>query len=136
MKPKYGSSRLAAFYDRKEGRGNAIPAAKAPAKTVAVRPAAKPIAKALPPESVKARADAVLNSTACKGRERQARELLMASCDRNAAHRTSAAIIAELGRRCSDAELARRMAAFEATKASKPDTSLADAMRARFAGGR
>lgn len=116
MKTKYGSSRLAAFYDRKEGRGNAGPIAKT-TPAAKPRPAAPaPIAKA-PPESVKARADAVLASPVCKGREKQARELLMASCDRDAVHKTSAAIIAELGRRCSDTELARRIEAHKAAQA-------------------
>lgn len=97
---------------------SAKPAPKAKAKAVPARPAASaPIAKAAPPESIQARADAVIASAAFKGRERQGRELLLASCEPNATLRTSAAIIAALGKRCSDAELDRRTAAFHAAQA-------------------
>ncbi|MCW1403270.1 hypothetical protein OKA06_13400 [Novosphingobium sp. MW5] len=137
---KYGSSRLAAFYERKAGRSGASPAAKS-TPAVKPRPAARaPIAKPNEPESVKARADAVLASPVAKGREKQARELLMASCERSAVHKTSAAIIVELGRRCSDAELARRTETYHAEQAKAGmarafanANTLVDNMRARFA---
>ena len=110
------SARLA---KHREKNGRAIPLA-APAKAAAVakhsRPATPSAAAARQAvvETPKARATAVMASQAFKGRERQGEELLMASCARNAKVRSSAQVIAELSKRCSDAELARR------TKARAP----------------
>ena len=54
----------------------------------------------------RARYNAVMASDAAKGREKQAADLLLASCDQNAALKTSASIIAELASRPTDAERA------------------------------
>lgn len=95
------------------------------------------------------RYDNVMASDAVKGREKQAEELLLASCSANAHHKTSGEIIAELRRRPTDAQRdaqikAGRQAEIDAmwSKAADnvgrmtgDDTSLFDQMKKRFGNG-
>lgn len=86
----------------------------APAKAKAAAPVAQP--KVMPPTpaeasqvaatAAKARHKAVMASAPVKGREKQAGELLMASCKSGAKFATAEAIITELGKLPFDNQLA------------------------------
>ncbi len=135
--PTQGTSSRLARHRASMGRQAMMSlAAPAPAAPVAPAPFApkattRTITSArLAPSPVEmARSDArarfsnVMRSDAVKGRERQARALLLASCDRDARFATSTAIIAELRSRPTDAE-ADRIAA-EQARAAKVEAILA-----------
>lgn len=89
--------------------GTVTPAAKAP--TIAQRREARQ-------SEIRARCAIVMASDASKGRERQAQELLMASIERNAKHKDSTAIIAELRKRPTDKGLDARIADYHARAAA------------------
>lgn len=110
-----------------------VPASSAKASTPKAKPA-KATAKAPSPaeraanarREARARAANVMGSSAYIGREKQAAELLMQSCNRGTRFATSTAIIEELKRRPTDAAVAEqaaraRQAAIEAawTNAAK-----------------
>ncbi len=100
------SQRLAALRHNERGRVTASRPAAAQSPADCKR---REIATAR--SEARARAAAVMASSAYAGREQQAAELLLASCDRNAKLKTSTAIIAELRSRCSDSERDRRQRA-------------------------
>ena len=113
-RPGTGSSSRLAKHRELQGRSlmGTTPASKTkPAAKLALpaaRTAAQGIASAK--SEAKARAAVVLASAAYPGRERQAAELLLASCGGNARLKSATAIIGELRARDTDAELSARMA--------------------------
>ncbi len=119
------TSRFGAYFEeqreaRNTGASKAAPARQARVGTVPTAAKAPTIAprRAVIPGELRARCAIVMASDAVKGRERQASELLLASCNRNAKHGDSVAIIAELRKRPIDAELDARRAAYEARLAA------------------
>lgn len=111
------SQRLAAMRAGADDQSQRLPAFRTPKPAahvapVASVPAAPAISKAMliaeaterGRSEARARYANVMRSSAAVGREKQAKELLLASCDHNAQFQTSEAIIAELGRRATDAE--------------------------------
>ena len=130
-RPGTGSSSRLAKHRELQGRSlmGTTPAPKA-------KPVAKQAGRAAPSAAqriasakseAKARAAAVFASTAYPGRERQAAELLLASCGRDMKLKTSTDIIAELRARDTDAELSARMASKKQveTQASQADSDAA-----------
>lgn len=101
------SSRLKAFRERPAG--NATKADKPKASTAPVTPPTPPTpaeAAQKAAEAAKARHAAVMASAHVHGREKQASKFLMASCNASAEFRTSTAIIAQLAKLPTDAQLA------------------------------
>lgn len=129
--PGTGNSSRLAKHRELQGRSPSgiTPAAKAKPAAKRALPAAQTAAQriASAKSEAKARAAVVLASEAYPGRERQAAELLLASCDRNSKLNSSTAIIAELRARDTDAELSARMTSKKQveTQASQADSDAA-----------
>lgn len=103
------SKRLEAFRERTAGTSTvALPKASTAPKPTVAPPATPTRAEAIQAasEAARARVATVMASAPAKGRERQAHELLMASCEAKAEHRTSPAIIAQLAKLPFDNQLA------------------------------
>lgn len=124
MSSKSISERLAAIR-AKQHPGLHKPTARPAAPTGCAAPRrrkaapAKAKAPGISRETPSARAGAVLAGSAAKGRERQAEALLLASCDPNPRFVSAEAIIAELARRPTDAEMAKALAIADQEKIAR-----------------